>query len=68
MAFKLDGVEYATAQELQRAKRLKALRNINENHGLRSRLWNLFASPAQKADAKKQYESMQQGGSGIKYY
>lgn len=68
MGFKFDGKEYETAQEVQRAKRFKSLENINKNKGLRSRLWNLMASPEQKAEAKKQYESMLQGGSGIKYY
>lgn len=66
--YTVDGVRYNTAREAQRAKRLKALKNVNENRGIRSRLWNLFASDEQKAQAKKNYESMLQGGSGITYY
>lgn len=68
MSFKYDGKEYATAGEVQRAKRLKALESVVHNRGLRSRFWNFFASPEQKAQAKKNYEEMLQGKSGITYY
>lgn len=68
MSYKWNGQEYATAQDLARAKRFKALDDVVHNRGLRSHLWNFFARPADKERAKKNYESMMKGGSGISYY
>jgi hypothetical protein len=56
--YTVDGVRYNTAQEAQRARRLKALKSINENTGIRSRLWNFFATKEAKEKARKDYESM----------
>lgn len=66
--YTVDGVRYNTAQEAARARRMKALKGVVENKGIRNRLWNFFASDEQKQQAKKNYESMQRGGSGITYY
>lgn len=66
--YTVDGVRYSTPQEAQRARRLKALKSINENRGIRSRLWNFFATPEAKQKAQKDYQSMLGGGSGVTYY
>ncbi len=66
--WKVDGVKYTNVQDLQRAKRLKALKKVNENKGIKSKLWNLGASKAQKDQAKRNYEDMLAGGSGVTYY
>lgn len=68
MAFRWNGQEFDTPEALQRAKRLHALESIVQNRGIRSRLWNLLAGPERRAQAKKNYESMLQGGSGITRY
>jgi hypothetical protein len=66
--FTVDGVRYATAMEAQKARRRKALEGIASNKGMRNKLWNLFARPTAKKEAKEQLESMRNGGSGVRMY
>lgn len=66
--YTVDGVRYNTAREAQRARRRKALENIEANRGIRSRLWNLFASRDQKKQAAADLASMRAGGSGYQTY
>lgn len=66
--YTVNGVRYATAREAQRARRRKALENIEANRGIRSKLWNLFARPSQKKQAAADLASMRSGGSGYQSY
>jgi len=56
--FTVDGVRYGSAREAQRARRKKSLKNIGANRGVRSRLWNMFASKEKKKQAAQELESM----------
>ena len=56
--FTVDGVRYNTAQEARNARRRKALENVSKNRGVRSRLWNMFASKEQKKQAALNLKKM----------
>lgn len=56
--FKLDGVKYDSAQKLRDAKRLKALKGIQSNKGIRNKLWNMIADKKQKKAAADELASM----------
>lgn len=56
--FKLDGVKYESAQKLRDAKRLKALKGIQENRGIRNKMWNLIANKKQKKAAADELAGM----------
>lgn len=66
--YTVDGVRYNSAREAQQARRRKALENIESNKGIRSKLWNLFASKKKKKQAAANLASMRAGGSGYQSY
>ena len=66
--FNVGGVKYKNAADATRARRQEALKNIVENRGIRSRLWNLIANKKDKQKAADQYKSMLGGGSGYETY
>ena len=66
--YTVDGVRYSSAKEAERARRRKVLENIAANKGIKSKLWNAFASKKQKDQAAADLASMRAGGSGYRTY